>query len=41
MARNMYGATPDAFTITSGGRVIPGAELDVWTPAPAAPRSPT
>ena len=31
MARNMYGATSADFTITSGGRVIPGAELTLWT----------
>ena len=41
MARNMYGATSADFTITSGGRVIPGAVLTLWTGAPAAPRSPT
>ena len=29
MARNMYGATSDAFT-WAAGRVIPGAELEVW-----------
>lgn len=31
MARNMYGATSADFTITSGGRVIPGAVLTLWT----------
>lgn len=31
MARNMYGATSADFTLTSGGRVIPGAELTLWT----------
>ena len=31
MTRNMYGATSADFTITSGGRVIPGAVLTLWT----------
>ena len=31
MARNMYGATSADFTLTSGGRVVPGAELTLWT----------
>ena len=31
MARNMYGATSADFTLTSGGRVIPGAVLTLWT----------
>ena len=31
MARNMYGATSADFTITSGGRVIPGAVLTLWS----------
>ena len=31
MSRNMYGATSADFTITSGGRVIPGAVLTLWT----------
>ena len=31
VARNMYGATSADFTITSGGRVIPGAVLTLWT----------
>ena len=31
MARNMYGATSADFTLTSGGRVVPGATLTVWT----------
>ncbi|MEZ5119651.1 MAG: hypothetical protein R2686_07085 [Candidatus Nanopelagicales bacterium] len=30
MARNMYGATSADFTITSGGRVIPGTVLTIW-----------
>ena len=31
MARNMYGATSADFTIASGGRVISGAVLTLWT----------
>ena len=31
MARNMYGATSADFTLTAGGRVVPGAVLTVWT----------
>ena len=31
MTRNMYGATSADFTLTSGGRVIPGAVLTLWT----------
>lgn len=31
MARNMYGATSADFTLTSGGRVVPGAVLTLWT----------
>lgn len=31
MARNMYGATSADFTLTAGGRVIPGATLTVWS----------
>jgi len=31
VARNMYGATSADFTLTSGGRVVPGAELTIWT----------
>ena len=30
MARNMYGATSADFTLTAGGRVVPGATLTVW-----------
>lgn len=31
MARNMYGATSADFTLTSGGRVVPGATLTIWS----------
>ena len=31
MARNMYGATSADFTLTSGGRVVPGAPLTIWS----------
>ena len=31
MARQMYGATSADFTLTAGGRVVPGATLTVWT----------
>ena len=31
MARNMYGATSADFTLTAGGRVVPGATLTVWS----------
>jgi len=30
VARNMYGATSADFTLTSGGRPVPGAELTIW-----------
>ena len=30
MSRNMYGATSADFTLTSGGRPVPGAELTIW-----------
>ena len=41
MARNMYGATSADFTITSGGRVISGAVLTLWTARTGGTRSPT
>jgi hypothetical protein len=31
VARNMYGATSADFTLTSGGRVVPGATLTIWS----------
>ena len=31
MARNMYGATSADFTLTSGGRVVPGSVLTIWS----------
>ena len=31
MARNMYGATSADFTLTSGGRPVPGAVLTIWS----------
>ena len=31
MARNMYGATSADFTLTAGGRVVPGTTLTVWS----------
>ena len=31
MARNMYGATSADFTLTSGGRVVPGSVLTLWS----------
>lgn len=31
MARNLYGATSADFTLTSGGRVVPGAVLTIWS----------
>jgi hypothetical protein len=31
MARNMYGATSADFTLTSGGRIVPGATMTIWS----------
>lgn len=31
MARNMYGATSADFTLTAGGRIVPGAVLTLWS----------
>jgi hypothetical protein len=31
VARNLYGATSADFTLTSGGRVVPGATMTLWT----------
>ena len=31
MVRNMYGATSADFTLTSGGRVVPGSVLTIWS----------
>jgi hypothetical protein len=31
VARNLYGATSADFTLTSGGRVVPGATMTIWS----------
>jgi microcystin-dependent protein len=31
VARNLYGATSADFTLTSGGRIVPGATMTIWS----------